>query len=218
MNLSGELQSGVDQLWERMVRHPFVIELGNGLLPWEKFKVYFEQDHLFIRAWTHLLCMAISKAPTFEDSRQISGFLDGVLKGEELLFQEFFRNEGMVSEQVDSLEAMPTSLAFNTYLLNLANQGTFHEIISAILCVEWDYNDWAKRLVASGSIPQNHYYKKWIELHAGSELSNFVSYLRHALDVAELPNRTNLRHIFRDCLRYEYLFFEMAYHGEEWPR
>ena len=218
MNLSSELQESVDQLWERMVCHPFVIELGEGTLPLAKFKTYFEQDHLFIRAWTHLLCMGISKAPTFEDSRQISGFLDGVLRGEELLFQDFFRNEGIPPEQINNLEAMPTALAFNTYLLNLANHGTFYEIIAAILCVEWDYNDWAKRLVSAGSDPQNHYYKRWIELHAGPELSEFVSYLRDTLDTAQRIDKNNLRHIFRDCLRYEYLFFEMAYDGEEWPK
>ena len=218
MSLTEELQKGVALLWEKMVRHPFVVELGDGTLPWEKFKVYFEQDHLFLRAWTHLLSMGVSKAPTFDDARQISGFLDGVLRGEDLLFQDYFREEGLTPDQVRELEPLPTSLGFNGYLVNVANQGSFEEIIAALLCVEWDYNDWAKRLVAAGKVPQNRYYKTWIDLHAGPELSDFVSYMRRTLDAAQDPDRARLERIFRDCLRYEYMFFEMAYHGEAWPQ
>ena len=42
MGLSDELQDGIGSLWERVVTHPFIIELGDGTLPQEIFAVYFE--------------------------------------------------------------------------------------------------------------------------------------------------------------------------------
>ena len=33
MGLSDELQDGIGSLWERVVTHPFIIELGDGTLP-----------------------------------------------------------------------------------------------------------------------------------------------------------------------------------------
>ena len=39
MGLSQELRSSVGLLWENTVTHPFVIELGEGSLPREKFNL-----------------------------------------------------------------------------------------------------------------------------------------------------------------------------------
>ncbi len=49
MGLSDVLRSGVSPLWERVVTHPFVIELGEGTLPQATFNIYFDQDHLFLK-------------------------------------------------------------------------------------------------------------------------------------------------------------------------
>ena len=49
MSLSEELRESVGPLWEKTVSHPFVIELGDGTLPTEKWRVYFQQDHLFLK-------------------------------------------------------------------------------------------------------------------------------------------------------------------------
>ena len=69
MSLSEDLQKSVGPLWEKTVTHPFVIELGDGTLPEEKFNVYFQQDHLFLRVWIALMCGGVTKAPDFASAR-----------------------------------------------------------------------------------------------------------------------------------------------------
>jgi thiaminase len=51
-------------------------------------------------------------------------------------------------------------------------------------------------------------------------MRGFVGWMRRAVDAAEVPpsQRARMQTIFRDVLRYEYLFFEMAYRGESWPQ
>ena len=83
MSLTEELQEAVKPLWEKMVTHPFVRELGDGTLPEEKFKLYFQQDHLFLRDWISLLCLGIARAPDFDAARKLSTFMSQVLGGEE---------------------------------------------------------------------------------------------------------------------------------------
>ena len=217
MSFTEELQEAAKPLWEKMVTHPFVRELGDGTLHEEKFKLYFQQDHLFLRDWISLLCLGIAKAPDFDAARKLSTFMSQVLGGEEGLFQDAFRDMGLSREDVRNLEALPTTRAFATYLKNIAFQGSFYEIIAALLCVEWTYLDWAKRLAAAGKKPANRYYREWIDIHAGKELDEFVAWLRHTLDEAPITEGQELEHIFRDCLRYECLFWEMAYRGEQWP-
>ncbi len=39
----------------------------------------------------------------------------------------------------------------------------------------------------------------------------------HDFDPVTLADRVRLQRIFRDVLRYEFLFWEMAYKDERWP-
>jgi thiaminase len=50
-------------------------------------------------------------------------------------------------------------------------------------------------------------------------MTGFVNWLRQTVDAAVLSaaERAELGTIFRDVLRYELLFFDMAYRGEAWP-
>ena len=49
------------------------------------------------------------------------------------------------------------------------------------------------------------------------ELEDFVSWMRRTLDNAVIGHVSRLKQIFLTTLRYEYLFWEMAYRGEAWP-
>jgi thiaminase len=48
---------------------------------------------------------------------------------------------------------------------------------------------------------------------------DFVSWLRYTVDTTpvSLADQVRLQGIFRDVLRYEFLFWEMAYRNERWP-
>ena len=218
MSFTSELQKDVAPLWEKMVTHRFVQELGDGTLPWEEFQRYFEQDYVFLRqGWIHMISLGIAKSPDFDSARVLTGFLNSVLDGEEGLFQRAFREMGLSEEDVKGLEALPTTYAFASYLTNVAYQGGFKEIITAFLCLEWTYLDWAQRLEAAGARPGNEYYQGWIDVHAGAELEGLVRWMREVLDAEPPEDEERLRGIFLDILRYEYMFWEMAYGGEEWP-
>ena len=217
MSITEGLRKKVEPLWEKMVTHSFVRELGDGTLPWDKFQVYLQQDHLFLRDWVTLLCLAITKAPDFDAARKLSDFMNLALGGEEAMFQDAFSEMGLSPQDIRDLEPLPTTLAYSGYLRTVAYQGSFQEVITALLCIEWAYLDWAKRLAATGKSPANRYYREWINIHAGVELDDFVAWLRQTLDGATITDLKRLEQIFLDSLRYEYLFWEMAYRGERWP-
>ncbi len=217
MSFTEELKSSVGPLWGKTVAHPFVAELGDGTLPAEVFRVYFEQDHLFLRDWIALMCAGVVRAPDFDHARPLAAFIHGALGGEEGLFQEYFREEGLSREEVSNLKHQPTTFAYSCFLRRIAAEGTFHDIVTVLLGIEWPYLEWGKRLAAAGKRPANGYYQTWIDLHAGTELDDFVGWMRGVLDGARLPDPSGLKEIFLTTLRYEYLFWETAYTGERWP-
>jgi len=42
------LKTTYADLWQRVVIHRFIADLGDGLLPIEKFRRYFFQDYVFV--------------------------------------------------------------------------------------------------------------------------------------------------------------------------
>ena len=219
MGLSDDLKAGTAGRWEKVVTHPFVTELGDDTLPQDKFQVYFDQDYLFLKDWSILLSLAAAKAPDFDAARHVVEFLHLGLGGEEGLFQEAFRQRGMSPQDVAGLEYLPTTLGYSGFLRNIAYTGPFIDVIAALLAVEWPYLDWAQRLSSAGKRPGNHYYQTWIDLHTSPGMSGFVDWMREIIDQATLsPTHQNrLQQIFVDVLRYEFLFWEMAYQQEAWP-
>lgn len=219
MGLSDELRTGVGPLWEKVISHPFVNEMADGSLDPARFTIYFDQDYLFLRDWSILLSLATAKASDFDAARELVGFLHLGLGGEEGLFQEAFRERGLTRQEVKDLPYLPTTQNYSGYLRTQAYEGTFTEVIATLLAVEWPYLDWAVNAEQAGKKPGNHYYQTWIDIHTSPGMSGFVSWLRSVVDESD-PNpdqRKKLQEIFKDVLRYEYQFFDMAYHGESWP-
>ena len=163
--------------------------------------------------------MATAKAPDFDAARRLVEFLHLGLGGEEGLFQEEFRRRGMSAQDVANLEYRPTTLGYSGFLRNIAYSGQFIDVVATLLAVEWPYLDWAQRLSDAGKRPENHYYQTWIDLHTSPGMSGFVGWLRDTVDQAAISptHRERLQQIFVDVLRYEFLFWEMAYKDEQWP-
>ena len=217
MSLSSELKESVGDLWDKTVNHPFVDELGDGSLPEEVFDIYFKQDHIFLKDWIALMAAGVMKAPDFPHSRPLASFIHLALGGEEGLFQDYFRERGLSEEQVRYLRPLPTTMAYGGFLRRIAYEGSFHDIVTVLLGIEWPYLEWGKRLESQGAKPDNKYYQTWIDLHAAKELDDFVSWMREVLDGSTVGHPARLKSLFLSAMRYEYMFWEMAYRGETWP-
>ena len=84
MGLSDELKKGVASIWEQVATHPFVTELGDNTLSDERFRIYFDQDYIFLKDWAILLSLATAKAPNFDAARPVGILSPGLQSGQSL--------------------------------------------------------------------------------------------------------------------------------------
>ena len=222
MSLTRQLRLKYDGLWQKMVFHPFVEEMGDGTLPASKFRAYFLQDYVFVNDLATLISLGIAKAPTIEAAGVLHGFLSGLVAPEGAqendLFVRAFRELGASEAEYSSAAASPTTQAFGDFLVRTGYEGDFDDIATILYVTEGAYLDWGTRLLERSARPANPIYREWIELHGPEVLGRLVEWLGRHIDREGAEQRSaRTERIFLTALRYEYLFWEAAYHGESWP-
>lgn len=212
------LKARFADLWEQAVRHPFVLELGQGTLPRARFRRYFTQDYLFVDSLSRVCGLAIAKAPGLEHARPIHEFLGNLLGAEDAFFLRAFKELSVPEPEFRSAEPLPTTSAFDDFLIRLGYAGSFREICTALFVTEGVYLDWAARLQAGKASPEDPIYREWIEIHSEKALGPFVRFLQGVVDAGpDDPEATDrMSEAFETALRHEVKFWEMAYHGETW--
>jgi thiaminase/transcriptional activator TenA len=202
-----------------MVTHPFVCEMGEGTLPVAAFRRYFLQDYVFVNDLVAMTALGMAKAPDLTAANYLNQFLTGILNPENDLFVRAFQELGGSEAEYVSASANPTTQAFGDYLMRVGLEGTFEDVLMLLYVTEGTYLDWGTRLLEAGKRPDHPVYREWIELHGPAVLGDLVGWIGEHLDHANLEHRrARLEQIFRTALRYEYLFWEAAYHGHTgWP-
>lgn len=202
-----------------MVTHPFIMEMGDGKLPVEKFRYYFLQDYVFVNDLVSATATAMSKAPDFAAATRLNEFLTGILNPENDLFVRAFRELGASEDEYSSASASPVTQAFGDFLVRTALDGTFEDILTILYVTEGTYLDWGTRFINAGKNPGNPVYREWINLHGPAVLGDLVSWMGKHLDNADIGNqRDRVDRIFLTALRYEYLFWDIAYNQQmKWP-
>ena len=218
MALTGRLRARHHDLWQRVVAHPFVEEMGDGTLPEEKFRAYFIQDYVFVRDLVSMVALGVAKAPDLDAAGRLNRFLSGILDPESDLFIRAFDAFGVSEDMYTSATGTPATRAFGDFLLRVGYTGRFEDIAAVLYVTEGTYLEWGSQLAKDTSSPRHPIYQEWIDIHGPQVLGELVEWTRSVVDGADSNGRSGMTEkIFLTALRYEYLFFEAAYRGEPWP-
>lgn len=218
MNLSERLYQAAAPIWQKTLTHPFVIGLGEGTLPLENFRFYMCQDYVFLIEYSRLLALATAKAPDLDTMGRFAGLLDVTLNREMALHREFAAQCGIDAATLVTTNPAPTTYAYTRHLVRVAALGDLAEIVAALLPCQWGYCDIGQTLARRGKPAATPFYSQWIDMYASAEFAALAQWLRELLDsLVATTNEEQLIEIFCTSARYEYLFWEMAYHMESWP-
>ena len=221
MDFSAKLLSKGAPITDKVISHPFVTGIGDGSLEIEKFRYYMRQDYLYLIDFCRAISLAVAKAGSVEDMGWFAGLVDGTLNTEMSLHVSFCGDFGIAEEELESTEPSPTTMAYTRHLIKTAYSGGVGEIASSLLPCMGGYSEIGRMLHARGLPPAQPLYARWIKTYSALEFAELTVSLRAFIDRIALSSgkaeTRKMEETFLVSSRYEYKFWDAAFHMEQWP-
>jgi len=220
MGFIADIEQRTLHIRQAILAHPFVTGVGDGTLPVEKFKYYVTQDYAYLIDYSRVLALASAKAPRLDDMSWFAGLLDETLNVEMSLHRGYCEEFGISSKELEATVAAPTTVAYTSFLLKTAHQGSFGELVASLLPCQWGYWEIGDHLTKQG-LPRNALlYAQWIEMYASAEFAALAHHIRDMTDrIGDDAGPVELAAMgqaYQTSVRLEHQFWEMAYNLEEW--
>jgi thiaminase/transcriptional activator TenA len=219
VTLTDDLYTAAKLNWDAQLEHPFVTGLGDGSLDVERFQRWVLQDYLYLKEFARVFAWAVAKTDRLESMSWYATVLDLTLNTEMALHRSYAERFGISSEELEATPMWPTTRAYTDFLVRTAADGDMADLLAALLPCAWGYVYIGQHL-ARGKAPEDERYADWIQQYASDEFAQAAEWLKAELDrVAEGAGdekRARLTELFVVSSRYEWQFWEMCWHGEEW--
>ena len=206
-------------VWEAQLEHPFVRGIAAGDLDEERFRRWVVQDYLYLEEFARVFAWAAAKADRLASMAWYAEALDLTLNTEMELHRAYAARFGISAEELEAGEMWPTTRAYTDFLVRTAADGDLAGLVAALLPCAWGYA-WIGRRLAEADRPADRRYADWIEQYASAEFQQAADWLREEMDRLAADTtperRERLRELFLLSSRYEWMFWEMCWHGEAW--
>ena len=221
MSFADDIELRAVPLRQAILDHPFIAGVGDGSLEVARFKHYVLQDYVYLIDYSRVLAMASARASDLETMGWFARLLDETLNVEMELHRGYCAEFGITTVELETTVAAPTTLAYTSYLLQLAHQGSFPELVASLVPCQWGYWEIGEHLARLGEPKEAPLYTQWIQMYSSPEFAELADKIR------ELANRLAERagpdeveamgRAYMTSLRFEFLFWEMAFGLETWP-
>jgi len=206
-------------LWKAIREHPFIQDVENNRMTDDRLIYYFEQNIQYIELALKWSVIAASKAPDNDTlevclataRRGMPGYPDKAKDQRELLRK--------LGGDPDHLPEMgPANRAYTDHLLKIACLGETVDLLAAFTPCPWTYDDMAHEFFHKLRQPAT---VEWLEYWAGNEHQERLEFRKEVINrlVSELPEwrQDQVRRNFRISMKYEWRFWDDAYHKRPWP-
>jgi len=216
MSFSRNLKQKALKVWEDGYNHPFVQELGAGILAKDKFKFYLLQDYLYLLEYAKVFAIAMTKAEDEKMLGNLSLIIKATLVDELELHKKYMEEFEITKDEIKGVKASLFNRTYTANMLAVGQKGSLVEILATVFPCAWTYSDYGKRLKEQykGKLEDN-FYKSWIETYASKDFENSFAWFYDAIDelvkYKTKEEKQKIEEIFISSVEFEYMFWDMAY-------
>ena len=214
--------------WERtaslqraICEHPFNRALADATLDRERFAFYLAQDARYLIGFSRTLAAASTRAPDIEAAAFFAGSAREALVVERSLHEGELQRLGWSDEELASVDVSPTCLAYTSFLASIALSEPWPVLVGAVLPCFWVYQHVGETISEQTTDVTDHPYRAWIDTYADESFAASVGKARHIADVAAASTTPavvdRMLEAFTRATEYEWLFWDSAWHLEQWP-
>lgn len=218
MKLSEVLYSSVQEIWDSYYEHPFVKGIGTGELEIEKFRYYMIQDYLYLLEYSKVFALGVVKAKDENTMRIFAELVNSTLNSETNIHKDYMRRLNILKEEIDNAKASLENTSYTNYMLWVSQNEGLLQLTVTVLSCSWSYKMIADKLSEIPGSTEHEFYGEWIRGYispeynkANNKIINLVDRLGENCSKEEIEN---LKTIFINCSRYEYMFWDMAYKNQ----
>jgi thiaminase len=208
-----QMLAQAEQIWSKILTHPFLMKTADGTIPDETFKLWMQQDYIFVREAIPFMAVLLAKGPLSLRSNFIQ-----IMVGLEQELELFRKNAQEHGIDLANIQPSPTCHAYIQFLMNTAYNLSFEESFTVLYTAEKVYLDsWmAVKTQLKGDSPWQSFIDNW----TSEGFQQYVDWLAITLDdlVAGQPGSKlkNYADLFNVTARYEFLFWDMAENQQSW--
>lgn len=197
--------------WHEMQQHRFVCEIEQDVLSADVFNRYLVFEGNFVATAIAIFALGVSKAPDIRQQRWLIGVLNALVDTQIAWFDTVLAKRQV--NPADYPDDLPGVRRFRDGMLNVAQRGSYEEIITLMFGAEWMYYHWCKRVSLKTQSDED--VRRWIELHAEEDFFQQASWLKTELDrcAAQLnaEQKFALSDLYGKVLKWEIDFHSAAY-------
>ena len=182
MGFADDVEKVAEPVRRAILKHPFVTGIGDGTLDVERFKFYVRQDYVYLIDYSRVLALASARAPDLETMGWFARLLDATMNTEMELHRSYCSRFGISRDELEETIAAPTTLAYTSFLLNVAYQGSFAELAASFLPCQWGYWEIGDHLARKGKPDGAPLYREWIEMYISPEYRSRAEWARDLAD------------------------------------
>lgn len=218
MTVSEKLHRDAEPVWNKIFKHPFVVELYQGSLPMEKFKMYILQDYSYLIDTIKNFSIIASRAHSVEVLREAVEITHLEATGEFQGYQDLLHTLGYTLDDAMHVEPFPVNLSYRGFLLATSSLCSSQEALASVLPCFWSYLEIARYHQDALSTNTNKIYTDWAYFYLSKDYEQLVEKLRGLADRIgnDFPYE-RLKSIFLTASRYEYMYWDSLYKLEAWP-
>lgn len=218
MHFSQDVWQRNFDLYQKTLALPFNQELAAGTLNRDAFSHYVIQDAHYLEAYGRALAVCAAKAYEADEIIQFSEAAKIAIVVERSLHNGFMQDFGISQQQFIDTPLTRACHHYTSFLLATAWSESYPVVLASLLPCFWIYAEVGKDIV--GNAVANNPYQAWVDTYAGEDFHEAVRNVITTVDrVAERCDAGTLAKMHAAYTRgaeLEYLFWDSAYHQQQW--